>query len=327
MDSLDINTRLPPRKRLLAGLRKENSDFVFLIPSSSIFDHLRSVVNSGNSSPEEIMEASKLAALAAAEAAAFAKATALEKAAAAVKARDVAKDALELLASISETEIHNKGCMSRMKSKKKHVPIKLLYKNKQSARRGETDEELAKRLHRAINSSPRISNNPHKKLEGLDKDGKLPGINEMVTQLPVDKLDEETIICSNAHFFQKEEESNCSMGKSVHGSKAVIPVSRKAKIKRKKLLLSQCDIKDQRPKQKLVSKVKVSTEQEIPYSEAKNLHFTDTKNSNGVKVSTKISSMWKCKKLKVSHCSSDGKILHSLCTNPTTKFMLLAGTW
>lgn len=294
MDSLDINTRLPPRKRLLAGLRKENSDFDFSIPSSRLFDHLRSLVKSGNSSPEEIMEASKLAASEATEAAALAKATALEKAAAAVKARDVAKNALELLTSISENELVKKGCVSRMKLKKKHVPIKLLYKNKQSVGSGETDEELAKRLHRAINSSPRISNNSHKKLEGLDKDVKLPS----------DKSDAETTVVSNAHFLQKEEESTWLMGN---------PVGKKAKIKR----LSQCDVKDQRPKEMLVSNVNVLTEEERLNSDDKNLRLTDTGNSNGVEVSSKISSMWKCKKLKVSHCSSDGKILHSLCPTPT----------
>jgi len=225
---------LPPRKRLLAGLKKQQQQNGWLSSSSSSYSSspaASTVVNSpspapvaleelGNpnlKSPQEIAETSKAAALAAAEAAAAAKRVAVEKAALAVKAAAAAKSALELAASAAaREEMEGRGFCVNVKSKptkKKHVPIKLLYKGEQietggaeeeeeerpptvllrckrspvkvkhepikysyKGKRIETkgvkddastvvmphllnDEELARQLHRAINSSPRISRN------------------------------------------------------------------------------------------------------------------------------------------------------------------------
>ncbi|XP_031475537.1 uncharacterized protein LOC116247499 isoform X2 [Nymphaea colorata] len=161
---------LPPRKRLLAGLRMQNgflppsssspcsslSSSSSSSPSSSTSSSLSPLLSSlslstpcissastefgvhicdflnGNRriflSPEEVIEASRSAAVAAAGIAAAAKATALEKAEIAAKAAAAAKNALELVAS-STDKAFSKGVYRKGKPKK-HVPVKLLYKNK-----------------------------------------------------------------------------------------------------------------------------------------------------------------------------------------------------
>ncbi|XP_043709688.1 uncharacterized protein LOC122658691 isoform X2 [Telopea speciosissima] len=164
---LDADVRLPPRKRLLAGLKKQSCNYSSpSSPLSSIATdytaHLRNLLGSDSNSlglsAEEIVDASRSAAIAAAKVAAAAKAAAEEKAAVAVRAAAAAKSALELVASVSEKT----SCKDRSirKSKpKKHVPVQLLYKKRQPVENCKADEELARRLHRAMNSSPRISKN------------------------------------------------------------------------------------------------------------------------------------------------------------------------
>lgn len=228
-----------PAPAALEGLKKQQHQNGWLSSSSSSYSSspaASTVVNSpspasapapaalegsGNpnlKSPQEIAETSKAAALAAAEVAAAAKRVAVEKAAVAVKAATAAKAALELAASAAaREEMEGRGFCVNIKSKptkKKHVPIELLYKGEQietggaeeeeeeeraptvllrckrnavkakhepiklsyKGKRIETkgvkdnantevmphslnDEELARQLHRAINSSPRISRN------------------------------------------------------------------------------------------------------------------------------------------------------------------------
>ncbi|KAG9442942.1 hypothetical protein H6P81_018796 [Aristolochia fimbriata] len=145
-DHGDIEARLPPRKRLLAGLKRQSSQTAF--PSSPHSPYF-------GKTQEEVIEDSLSAAKAAAEVAAAAKAAALEKAAAAARAFAAAKRALELVASLDEDV--NAGGNSARKPKKQ-VPIKVLYKGRRRFK-NDNDEELARRLHRAINSSPRISSN------------------------------------------------------------------------------------------------------------------------------------------------------------------------
>nr|CAD1840778.1 unnamed protein product [Ananas comosus var. bracteatus] len=168
MESFDLNTSLPPRKRLLAGLKSGNlaHDFPFPIPLSStdLGARLRDVINSTTASPEEIIEVANSVALAAADVAANARAVAIEKAAIAAKARASAKSALEILDKMARRE--RKGRQTKAKLKKKHVPVKLFYKTKRSVASRESlenDEEIARRLHSAMNSSPRISKNKQKR--------------------------------------------------------------------------------------------------------------------------------------------------------------------
>ncbi|MCL7045985.1 hypothetical protein MKW94_001481 [Papaver nudicaule] len=164
---LDGDTRLPPRKRLLAGLKKQNGEYgspsssppLSSIPTS-LSTRLNDYMNSNSKSSEflsdEVVDASRSAAQAAAKAAAAAKARAAEKAAIAAKAIAVAKRALEIAASISD-KANRRERLSRKNKLKKHVPVELLYKKRRIGEKAETDEDLARKLHRAINSSPRIS--------------------------------------------------------------------------------------------------------------------------------------------------------------------------
>ncbi|XP_030923621.1 uncharacterized protein LOC126690425 [Quercus robur] len=195
VNHLDSDVLLPPRKRLLAGLKKQSSEvdgalhlsLVASSSSSSTFTsasgsasvsgsasapsfasssdyvtRLNNLVsshpNNPNVTPEEIIEASRSAAIAAAKAAETARAAAEDKAAIAAKAMAAAKSALDLVASFSE-EAASKERYLKKNKQKKHVPVQLLYKKYQPIENNKTDEELARTLHRAINSSPRISKN------------------------------------------------------------------------------------------------------------------------------------------------------------------------
>lgn len=336
MDSFDINTRLPPRKRLLAGLKKEGCDCDFSPPvpliSSDLNSRLRDIINSTTSSPEEIIEATKSVALATAEVAAAAKATAMEKAAAAVKARTAAKNALELLDYVSRSETARKGHPAKTKSRKKHVEVKLLYTNNQPVGSQETDEELARQLHQAMNSSPRISYNKQKKLRfsgkeevpngGVVCNGNSPVPCDKVDHLnnghSIDRLEKKIVVCSKDDLFEREEEeSGFPLEKHPHGSKdRGIAGSRKVKIKRKKLPLSQCNVRDQGESKEAPSLVdhSVTGESELDHVE-RYTSFNNAKHSDDGQLSMKITSTMKCK--KVSQCSSDSKILRALCSNPS----------
>ncbi|CAA2972422.1 Hypothetical predicted protein [Olea europaea subsp. europaea] len=165
---LDADALLPPRKRLLAGLKRRNSDLNCHTSSAScnarnLYDDrlnnvLRSNVDNPNLSNEELVEASRLAAIKATKAAEAARAIAEEKAAKAAKAVAAAKSALELVASLSD-ESANKEKYLKKNKMKKHVPVQTLYNKHRGISSCKKDEELARKLHSAINSSPRISKN------------------------------------------------------------------------------------------------------------------------------------------------------------------------
>ena len=99
----DLNTHLPPRKRLLAGLRTAATAAEPLPPPPAHADlaaRLREMAlaaNASASSPEETIEAARAAAQAAADAAVAARAVAAEKAAVAAKARAAARAAMEFI--------------------------------------------------------------------------------------------------------------------------------------------------------------------------------------------------------------------------------------
>uniref|UniRef100_A0ACD6AU74 Uncharacterized protein n=1 Tax=Avena sativa TaxID=4498 RepID=A0ACD6AU74_AVESA len=191
MEPSDLNTHLPPRKRLLAGFRTaaaaSSSDASEqsppppspLILPDDLAMRLRGMMGppaTPPQSPEEIIQAARRAASAAADAATAARAAAEDKAAVAAKARAAARAAMEFLDSISISRSRN-GIQLKAKSRKKHVQVKLLYRppgdgraidaGKETVgdddapprprRRRESDEEVACKLHRVMNSSPRIS--------------------------------------------------------------------------------------------------------------------------------------------------------------------------
>lgn len=165
---LDADSLLPPRKRLLAGLKRQTSDVNSPGPSTSngtgsdydprLSDLVRSHLSNPNLSNEQIVEASESAALEAANIAKAARAKAEEKAAKAAVAVAAAKNALDFLATLSE-ETSSKEKSPKKNKMKKHMPVQALYNKKKGYTNGKTDEEVARNLHRVINSSPRISKN------------------------------------------------------------------------------------------------------------------------------------------------------------------------
>lgn len=186
VNHLDADVLLPPRKRLLAGLKKQSSDgdaaaspplvvascvtTVSEVASPSLTSYssefearlknlLGSHSDNPNLTPEEVVEASKAAAVAASKAAKAARAAAEEKAETAAKAVAAAKRALDLVSSFSEEAVSSKERNLKKNKLKKHLPVHLLYKKYQPIENCGTDEELARKLHRAMNSSPRISKN------------------------------------------------------------------------------------------------------------------------------------------------------------------------
>ncbi|KAK4436278.1 hypothetical protein Salat_0791500 [Sesamum alatum] len=169
VNNLDSDALLPPRKRLLAGLKRQNSDVNSPPPfplspncagskNDACNNIYRSQLSNPNLSSEEIVEASRIAAIEAAKVAEAARANAEEKAAKAAKAVAAAKSALELVATLSE-EASNKEKGLRKNKMKKHVPVETLYNKNKGNSNCRTDEELARKLHQAINSSPRILKN------------------------------------------------------------------------------------------------------------------------------------------------------------------------
>ncbi|KAI3458113.1 hypothetical protein Pfo_014776 [Paulownia fortunei] len=199
VNHLDADALLPPRKRLLAGLKKQSSDANSPAPSTSrsaeseydtrLNNLLRSHLSNPNLSNEEIVEASRHAAIKAAKVAEAARANAEQKAAKAAKAVAAAKSALDLVATLSE-EAANKDKCQKKNRMKKHVPVQALYNKNKGNSNCRTDEELARKLHRAINSSPRIlknspgsdsKNHKHKKLKGSASSGRTSIYNAVPT--------------------------------------------------------------------------------------------------------------------------------------------------
>ncbi|URE18856.1 hypothetical protein MUK42_31070 [Musa troglodytarum] len=265
MEFFDANTHLPPRKRLLVELRRDSSDFDCLPPIPSVSGdfgaQLRDVISSPSSTPEEVIEVAKSVALATAEVAMAARNAATEKAAAAAKAKAAAKSALLFLDLISRSRNLRKGCLSKHKVRKKQIPIELLYKTQLPAGSQEADEELARKLHLAMNSSPRLSNNNQKCIQNGICIEKSPVLHKdsvrMTNKYFIDKSKEKIEGCSEAEGEQEEsdyctEEQNC-------GSRIrVITEGRKVRIKQKKLPLSQYGLGDQADVRKIVALCKPS---------------------------------------------------------------------
>ncbi|XP_047318198.1 uncharacterized protein LOC124921566 [Impatiens glandulifera] len=140
VNHLDSNARLPPRKRLLAGLKNQNAVANGNLHSSSSstfclsgeFDlfinrWMGSRESNVNLSLEEIIEASKLAV----KFAETARSTAELKAGLAVKAMDAAREALELSATMAEEVARRDRRVKKIKKtmmmkKKKKMQVQLI---------------------------------------------------------------------------------------------------------------------------------------------------------------------------------------------------------
>ncbi|CAM0144932.1 unnamed protein product [Urochloa decumbens] len=353
-----VNTHLPPRKRLLAGLRTAatSCDATEPLPSSlasgDLIARLREMAlaaNASGSSPEEMIEAARVAAEAAAASAVAACAAAAEKAAVAAKARAAARAAMEFLDSFSMTGTSRNGLQFKVKSRKKHVQVKTLYRPNGSLgdapkprRRKQSDEEIARNLHRAMNSSPRISNTgPPKRPRGTASNGKdraAPGEGggdacNGSTHAPVEAGSGLPNGCSEGKssettvpMFKHEGPHNGGDNPSRHAAKSSgdvtdngvgtgnLSAARKVMIKRKELVLNQHNNKETEPS---VQPIGQDESKANGNETEKHGSPADAKAPGDGVVPMKITSVWKFKKLKTSHCSSDSKVLHNVCSSPT----------
>ncbi|GMJ07859.1 hypothetical protein like AT4G35510 [Hibiscus trionum] len=291
INHLDSDVLLPPRKRLLAGFKKQASNAngasdqpnaasstsspsppspASATSSSNVDAHLnnllRSRFNNPNLSPEEIFEASREAAIAAAKAAEAARAAAEEKAAIAAKAIAAAKSALDMVATFSE-DAGSKDIYLKKNKLKKHVPVQVLYKKHQPIENSRVDEDLVQRLHRAIDSSSRISKgsptsewngHQHKRLKSLPtlESTKVPdgGIvlrgspsstcngGTMATEIDSGDLVKEHVKVGQSALDNGEAESGYSKEKACED--AYSSSKKRGRVKLKKLPLSICSYRD-----------------------------------------------------------------------------------
>ncbi|RAL53065.1 hypothetical protein DM860_016300 [Cuscuta australis] len=335
-DNLDADVLLPPRKRLLAGMRKQNGDANPHTPSSSFFGSgfssgefdtrlnklLRSHLSDHSLSNEEIIEASRMEAAEAARAARNARALAEEKAAKAAKAIAAARAALELV-SISDEEAASRHSQSKKNKTKKHVAVHALYDKNRGVDSCRTDEELAKNLHRAINSSPR--NHQHKKLKTLP-------VSETSKASSSDRANYRSRENGKALEVYKSNSTATESGERVeNGSKEADEEymddfesvgRKKGRFKQKKLPLSICNFKDQaNPKEELKSKNSHRIKEDVipttptaatTTTATTTTTTTTTITSNKSIFSVERSPAWKCQAFKEpTTCIKQNKVMQS----------------
>ncbi|KAI9077336.1 hypothetical protein K1719_040649 [Acacia pycnantha] len=372
---LDGDVLLPPRKRLLAGLKKQSSDgdaaagspspaaaSCVITPeaaspssasvSSEFEARLKHLLNSHSNNPnlttEEIAEASKRAAEAATKAAEAAKAIAEEKAARAAKAVAAAKSALDLVASFSEEAITKERNLKRNKLKK-HLPVQLLYRKNRPLENCRKDEELARKLHRAMNSSPRISKNSpnsdskgnkHKKPKnsssfeitevsdagmavGQDclslnnghavggKNGYEVSIQEACSSKE-DKKGGKYDKYSQMEIYNGEAESSHSKEKI---SEDLSPIGKKrGRVKLKKLPLSICTSKDKaqpREERRAGSSSLTDINADRDREALVNIPLFQVESSTERVIPIEATSMWKCQEFKAPACIKQNKVVQS----------------
>lgn len=371
MEPSDLNTHLPPRKRLLAGLRTaaaaspcdaaepEPAPVPPLLLPDGLAARLRDMPPA--STQQELIQAAQRAADAAADAAAAARAAAVDKAAVAARARAAARAAMEFLDSLCIAGASRNGIqLLKPKSKKKHVQVKLLYRPPSSngraiegreeavggdgtprphRRRRESDEEVARKLHRVMNSSPRISFTGPKRPRGIaagndgfhSEGGGGDACNGSSTHTPTEAgelVNGGSSVGKSGERISKiramdddGEESSRNTTKIRHiadngvgiGNQSAV---RKVKIRRKQLFLNHHNGTEREEHKE----TEQSRDPLIGYDELKSngaekrLSFADARAPGGDDPApTKITSVWKFKKFKPpsSHCSSDSKMLCS----------------
>ncbi|KAF5179999.1 Phd finger-like protein [Thalictrum thalictroides] len=349
---LDADARLPPRKRLLAGLKKQNCDCSspsspisssLLTISSDMSNRLRDLLNANcnhsNHSADEIVEASRLAAITATKVAAEARAVAEEKAAVAAKAAAAARSALELVASFSV-----KKSRTRKDKLKKHVPVKVLYKKRKRGNKDETDEELARKLHRVMNSSPRITKsssdqkvNNHKKHRkrlnfekpmasngGLSLEGKPPSTCNMNAEVGgviqgenIVELDDDASECTKSDSVPMDSlhtNGEAEAGYSMVQEDTVSTGRKRGRIKQKKLPLSLCTVRDR----EIVKEPKSKRLQSVKEPKAKSSTTDDSLLTVEPSTSADASiPTWQKKEFSAPQCYAESNIMRTLCSNPT----------
>jgi hypothetical protein len=331
MEPSDLNTHLPPRKRLLAGLRTAASAFGADHPPSppaSADLAARFAANASSSTPEDMIEAARAAATAAADAAAAARTAAEEKAAAAAKARAAARAAMEFLDSFSRTRTGSSrnGLQLKVRSRKKHVQVKLLYKppNGRAEGRGPLPDAPAK-PPRTTNSSPRSPPTGPKRPRSSARD-EVEGVPDASTNGPsTERKGGDTTV---PLFKHEVPDDYGGQNSSMHNAAKIsditehgvgtgnLSATRKIKIKRKELLLNQKNTSEETGPS--LHSVGTGESKSNGNGSEKCVSPADAKApGDGLAPTTKITSVWKFKKFKTSHCSSDSKVLHNVCSSPS----------
>lgn len=375
INHVDADVLLPPRKRLLAGFKRQSSDgdaaavaspspiaascvtaSEVASPSSSSsssefearLKHLLNChSNNPNLTPEEIVEASKTAAAAATKAAEAARAAAEEKASRAAKAVAAAKSALDLVASFNEEAVSKERNLKKNKQKK-HVPVQLLYKKYQPVENCRTDEEFARKLHRAMNSSPRISKNSpnsdskgnkRKKprtsssfeiTEGSDtvmalgqdclslnnghavsgKNDSEGSIQEVCSTKEADKRVGKYGKSSQMELYNGEAES--SQSKEKYSEDLSLISKKRGRVKLKKLPLSSFTSKDKaQPKEDMKAKSTQLTDLNTGNHPVRNIPALPVEPSTGTAVMPVETSAWKCQQFKAPACVKQNKVVQS----------------
>ncbi|XP_044470385.1 uncharacterized protein LOC123199443 [Mangifera indica] len=372
INHLDADVLLPPRKRLLAGFKKQSSDAngngdgdgvsppPAVASSSSppyspysiefnarLNNLLNLTMNNSTLSHEEIAELAQSEAIAAIKAAKDARAAAEKKAAIATKAKTAAKNALDLVASFNE-EMASKDRGLRKNKLKKHVPVQLLYKKHQSIENNKSDEELARRLHRVMNSSPRISKNfsssdlkgnRHKKPKNLHTSEKVRVPNGLLilrgnptctssghaVEGQVDS--EHQVFPQEANTVRADEkaskyekscvEKDSSVAESDHLKEKTSddtnsPGKKRGRLKLKKLPLSICNYKDRvNPKEELISRASPLADKNMDNPPPGNMAvFSLEPSSDGV-MPIEPTPTWKCQEFKAPECVKQNKVVQS----------------
>ncbi|KAL3650515.1 hypothetical protein CASFOL_006918 [Castilleja foliolosa] len=313
---LEADALLPPRKRLLAGLKRQTSDVNSPSPSKNDTcpnknNLFLSELSNSNLSIEEIVEASRISAIEATKIAEAARAKAEEKATKAAKAFTAAKNALDLVATLSDEMDKKEKCVKNNKMKKR-VTVEELYNSKHKGNsNSRTDEEVARNLHSAINSSPRIlknsdkkSHNMHKKMKSSVFSGRANICGEISNNGNgvVGYLDAEVLNTSKPD--KSEDLDNGERGRAgktetikLGNSEVLESYGRKrGRIKQKKLPLSICSFRDQTgPREELKS----NGSNQDSFSSGRNL-------MPGERAST---SLWKCQSLKAPTCVKQNKVM------------------
>ncbi|KAK9713416.1 hypothetical protein RND81_06G025900 [Saponaria officinalis] len=258
-------------------------------------------------SPEDIALAAKSAAEAATKAAEMARTVAEEKAAVAAKAVAAAKSALNLV-PFDETSRRDKH--HKKKKLKNHMPVELMYEEYQSIENCGADEELARRLHRSMNSSPRISkhspgsnsrNHKHKKLKMSlpnDKSGVSNGDAEEAMdceELHGGKVNEKV---SESSKNNEGDVDSSSEAESIHPKEKTfeefndmsVSGRKRGRIRQKKLSLSICSSKDQANSKDELKSTNLSADNVTPME---------------------VAPTWKCQDFKVTQCIKQDKLVQS----------------
>lgn len=328
MNQLDSDSHLPPRKRLLAGFKKLNSNGDGSFPSdfasssstsnsngsssasTHVQTHLDNLLSSrfnNDQSPEELVEATRSAAALAVKAAKAARAIANEKALISAKAIAAAKRALELVDSFPKEAMADCKERSPKKNKqKKHVPVELLYSKGQLR---DEDDDLARRLHRAIgNTYPRVlrtcsgfeENGQRYKKQKKNKTVVEGGSSSIVVTGSMNDI--AGVVDSDSSYEgleiarsnRNEVDSRLMMEKAGEENNSLVK-RRGRVVKLKKLPLSICN----------------SRNQENGTSSASPLPVAQPQEDSGAITVIPGSSSWKCQDLKAPECVKQNKAVRS----------------